>query len=64
MLRRLSPVEAALKDYEDGTSIIVGRPKFVPIPTDVHEEVEIEAALAYAESRAHAQGCTQNGVFM
>lgn len=56
MPKKISPIEAALREYQDGTSIVVNPSKFVPITLDVHEEVEMMFALEYARSRAHSQG--------
>jgi hypothetical protein len=56
MPRKISPIEAALRDYQDGGRVVVDRPAFVPpIPADfspdVHTEVECMFASLYDESR-------------
>lgn len=55
-MRDKDPVRKALGEYDDHV-LIVGRPRVscTPIPTDVHEEVEMMFALAYSESRYDAQ---------
>jgi len=50
MARQIPPVEAALREYQDQSRVIVNRPKFDRIPT-LHEEVECIFASLYEQSR-------------